>query len=203
MNGELFVSLLALFIFRKETHTMHLFRIFALSFCGCFLILPIRALAQGPGHAPSADSPEALVRSLYSLVTFSSDSPPDWDKVRQTFLPQAVIILRTSRDSTTVFDVEGFVNDFITFVENSPAKQAGFEEKILVLDSMVLGDVARVSVLYQAHIPGSQRPPQKGVDVFLLNKRAGRWWIASVVNEIPTPSRPIPEELRESSGTDR
>lgn len=182
---------------------MHHIRIFLLFVFVCLLALLNTALAQAPEGLPATDNPETLVRELYNLVTFSAEEPPDWDRVRQTFLPQAVIILRTSRDSTTIFDVEGFVNDFITFVENSPAKQAGFEEKILVLKSMVLGDIARVSVLYQAHIPGSQRPPQKGVDVFLLNKRAGRWWIASVVNEIPTSSRPIPEELRGSPEADR
>jgi hypothetical protein len=166
----------------------------------CALAAPSSVDAQDSASAPPHGSPEALVRGLYSLVSFPAEVPPDWGKVRDTFLPQAVIVLRTSRDSTTVFDVEGFVNDFITFVEKSPAKQAGFEEKILNLKSLVLGDIARVTVLYQAHIPGTQRPPQKGVDVFLLNKRGGRWWIVSVVNEIPTPSRPVPEELQEGKG---
>ncbi len=164
--------------------------------CSLAFIVPFTAVAQDTSGTSPFDSPEALVRELYHLVTFPPDRPPDWNRVRDTFLPQAVIILRTSRDSTSVFDVEGFVNDFVRFVETSPAKKAGFEEKVLTLNSMVLGDIARVSVLYQAHIPGSERPPQKGVDVFLLNKRDGRWWIASVVNEIPIPGRPIPEELQ-------
>jgi hypothetical protein len=177
---------------------MRPFRAFILPVFFCFLGHPTNAVAQKADGPSAGSSPEALIRELYSLVTFPPDTPPDWDRVREMFLPQAVIILRTSRDSTTVFDVEGFVKDFITFVENSPAKQAGFQEKVLTLKSMVLGDIARVSVLYQAHIPRSQRPPQKGVDVFLLNKRHGRWWIASIVNEIPTPDRPIPEELQGS-----
>ena len=155
--------------------------------------------AQEDVPPTATDAPEALVRELYSLVTFTAGQPPDWGKVRNTFLPQAVIILRTSRDSTTIFDVDGFVRDFEGFIQNSPAKQLGFEEKVLNLKSLVLGDIARVTVLYQAHIPGTERPPQKGVDVFLLNRRLGRWWIVSIVNEIPTQSRPIPEELRERS----
>lgn len=176
---------------------MHPIRILVSVILVCLLVGPLTAFAQEITGASPADTPESLVRELYDLVTFTAKEPPDWGKVRNTFLPEALIILRTSRDSTTIFDVTGFVNDFITFVENSPAKQSGFEEKILTLKSMVLGDIARVTVLYQAHIPGTQRPPQKGVDVFLLNKRSRRWWIASIVNEIPTPSRPIPEELQE------
>ncbi len=164
----------------------------------CLLVLVASvANAQTSAGVQEGSSPEEVVRSLYTLVTFPPEAPPDWESVRQSFLPQAVIILRTSRDSTTVFDVDGFINDFVTFIERSPAKQSGFEEKVLTLTSLVLGDIARITVLYQAHIPGSQRPPQKGVDMFLLTRRDGQWRIAAIVNEIPTSSRPIPEELRE------
>ena len=180
----------------RESTSMYPIRIVLTRVLFLLIVLPSAAFAQGTPQSSPFDSPEALVRELYSLVTFSADKPPDWDKVRNTFLPQAVIILRTSRDSTSIFDVEGFVQDFEVFIKNSPAKQSGFEERVLTLKAMVLGDIARVTVLYQAHIPGTQRPPQQGVDVFLLNKRGNRWWIASIVNEIPTPDRPVPEELR-------
>ncbi len=64
------------------------------------------------------------------------------------------------------------------------------------MKSLVFGDMANVLVLYEAHITGSSRPPQQGVDNFSLIKKDGRWWIVSVTNEIPTPDRPIPEVLR-------
>jgi hypothetical protein len=60
---------------------------------------------------------------------------------------------------------------------------------------MVMGDMAQVLVLYEASIPGSQRPPQKGVDNFLLIKKSKRWLIVAITNEIPTADTPIPEEL--------
>jgi hypothetical protein len=62
----------------------------------------------------------------------------------------------------------------------------------------VMGDMANVLVLYEASIPGSASPPQKGVDSFSLIRKHGRWWIVSITNEIPTPSRPIPAALREN-----
>ena len=60
---------------------------------------------------------------------------------------------------------------------------------------MVFGNIAHVLVLYEAHIPGSQRPPQRGVDSWELLKRGGRWWIVAVTNEVPAPDRPIPAAL--------
>jgi hypothetical protein len=39
-------------------------------------------------------------------------------------------------------------------------------------------------------------PGQIGLDSWELMRKDGRWWIAAVTNEIPTPERPLPEELR-------
>jgi hypothetical protein len=52
-------------------------------------------------------------------------------------------------------------------------------------------------VLYEAHITGSERPPQKGVDNFSLIKGNNGWRIISVTNEIPAPDRPLPDVLQD------
>lgn len=70
----------------------------------------------------------------------------------------------------------------------------GFEEKIIRLKPMVLGDMDQILVLYEAQIPGSSRGPQPGVDNFLLIKRDGKRRIVAVTNEIPSPERPLPPD---------
>lgn len=155
------------------------------------------AQAQAPADNTAFETPEALVTEIYDMVSFKAGDVPDWDLVRSTFIPEAIVVLRTSREASTVFSVEGFVNDFINFVERSPAGEAGFTEKILKMRSMVFGDMAHVLVLYEAHITGSARPPTQGVDSFSLIKKDGRWWIVSITNELPGPDRPIPEMLQD------
>ena len=142
------------------------------------------------------ETPEGVVTAIYDMVSADAGKTPDWDKVRSMFIPEAVVVLRTSREATTVFSLESFVNDFINFYDNSPAGEQGFTERILNMKSMVFGDMAHVLVLYEAHITGSQRPPSQGVDSFSLIKKDGRWWIVAVTNEIPGPDRPIPEMLK-------
>jgi hypothetical protein len=141
-------------------------------------------------------TPEKTVQTLYDLVTFETGTTPDWEKVRSLFIDEAVIVLRTARDSTTVFTLEGFVNDFIAFIEKAGVKSTGFSEKILTMKTLEFGDMASVLVLYEAHITGSDRPPSKGVDNFSLIKKEDRWWIISVTNELPTPDRSVPEVLQ-------
>lgn len=156
--------------------------------------LPLSAAAQD-----GDDSAEAVVRGLYGLVTFGPDATPDWDAVRELFLPEAVVILRTGRDATTVFDVDGFIADFVGFAASPAVVESGFEERIVALHATEYGTLAHVWVLYEAHIPGSNRPPQQGVDSFQLARRDGAWRIVSIVNELVVaagapPAVLVPEE---------
>ncbi|MBL7110908.1 MAG: hypothetical protein ISS19_03085 [Bacteroidales bacterium] len=144
----------------------------------------------------SSESPDKTVQRLYDLVTFEAGTTPDWDEVRSLFIKEAVIVLRTSWDSCTVFTLEGFVGDFVNFIEQANVESTGFSEKILNMKTLEFGNMANILVLYEAYIPGSERPPGKGVDNFSLIKKKGRWWIISVTNELPTPDRPIPDVLQ-------
>jgi hypothetical protein len=157
-----------------------------------FLFLPLNSAADESCLATAED----VVKKLYGLVTFDAGSTPDWDRVKSLFIERGVIVLRTSRTETTVFSVQGFVDDFVNFIERAQVIKTGFKEEIKRMKSMVFGDIATVLVLYEASISGRARPPQQGVDSFSLIKKDGRWQIVSIVNEIPTPKRPIPEELR-------
>jgi hypothetical protein len=155
----------------------------------------LAAQEEIPGVDPG--SAEAVVRELYGLVTFPAGTTPDWDQARALFLPEGVVVLRTTRTETTVFSVEGWVQDFVSFIERADVAATGFVERIVRTHSVEFGDIADVWVLYEAEIPGAGRPPQQGVDSFHLVRREGTWLIASILNEIPAPGRPVPEVLRE------
>jgi len=175
----------------------YLISVFQVLFLISFFYLNLSAQVQTLSEAKEFRTAESVVTELYKLVTFETGSTPDWQKVKSLFIDEAIIVLRTSRENTTIFSVEGFVDDFINFIERDNAKQTGFVERIIRMKPMVFGDMAHILVLYEAHIPGSQRPPQQGVDCFLLIKKDGRWWIEAIANEIPTPDNPIPEELQD------
>ncbi len=157
----------------------------------------VRAQATGSPAADAQATAEGTVRELYKLVTFEPGSPPDWNKVRSLFISEAVVVLRTGFNQTSVFDVDGFVQDFVDFIEKSPAKTQGFTEKIVRLRTFEFGEMARITTLYEAHIPGTPRAPQQGIDVFLLTKKEGKWSITAVANEVVLPGSVLPDELRE------
>jgi hypothetical protein len=170
----------------------------------------VLCLAAGPALAQEAAAPAPpqpvgdLVAGIYSLVSSAGGKLPDWDKVRACFLKEAVIVLRTSRTALTAFTVDGFIKDFVDFYEKPfrrgeatvVPKDSGFTEKVVRMKTWEYGDMAHVLVLYEAQITGFAMAPQQGVDSWILVRRDGRWFIAAATNEVVTPARPVPPELR-------
>ncbi len=164
---------------------------FAFALLGPALLLsPTRLPAQ---DAAAYTSPASAVRTVYARVSADAGSVPDWDSVRELFLPEAVIVLRASRESLRVLSLDGFIEDFAAFYEDPGVRERGFEEEVLELSSVSYGDIAQVWVLYEARIPDGRG--NRGLDHFSLVRRAGAWRIAAVTNEVVLPDRPIPPGL--------
>jgi hypothetical protein len=141
--------------------------------------------------------PESLVRGLYTAVTFDAGSVPDWDYVSKFFTPEAVIAVRMTRTSMAVLNVEEFVKWFDDDVKKYKMNERGFEESIEKIKLTVFGDMAHCFVVYKARFKTPENSPgQLGLDSWGLMKKDGRWWIVSVTNDVVTPQRPLPEELR-------
>ncbi|MFH1942592.1 MAG: hypothetical protein ABIL68_10870 [bacterium] len=168
---------------------------FRIVFLAVILCLTFQSLAQTTTDDPLKTA-EGLIKEIYNAVSLRPGVTLDWERVKSFFIKEAVVVIRTSRIATSVFSVEGFVQDFINFYANYPGANKGFTETILNMKSVVFGDMASILVLYEAHITGSPRPPEKGVDSWLLIQKDDRWWITAVTNEIVSPERPVPKELQ-------
>lgn len=172
-----------------------------------FLFLGLNAGLSQAQEAAAPAVPQAVgdfVAGIYGLVSSAGRTLPDWDKVRACFLPEAVIVLRTSPTALTTFTVDGFIKDFVDFYEKpfrrgqatAVPKESGFTEKVVRMKVWEYGDMAHVLVLYEAQITGFAMAPQQGVDSWLLVRRDGRWLITAATNEVVTPARDVPPELR-------
>ena len=160
-----------------------------------FVCFGVQIEAQATAPDEDLATAEGVVAELYEIVTFDPGTSPDWDRARSLFLPEAVVVLRSSREATTQFTVEGWVADFENFIEQRNVVETGFIESIVKTVPWVFKDVAHILVLYEAGFPGDERR-QYGIDAFSLVKKEGRWWIAGILNEIPDRDNPIPPELR-------
>lgn len=153
------------------------------------------SLAAADGETPAGGrfaDPGAMVAGIYDAVSVPAGGQADWDSVRAFFDPQAVIVLRATRDATRLMDVDAFIQDFVDFYDRL-GPGVGFKERVVSIRTMKYGNVAHSYVVYEVLVEGSDRPPQRGLDSWHLMLRDGRWWIVSVVNESEVTAGPIPD----------
>ena len=155
------------------------------------VLLPLNFLAQINAQAKSED-PESMIKQIYVEVSSEEGQEVDWEKVRSFFVKEAVIVLQTSREESSRFTLEEFIQDFKDFYESPAAKGSGFKEEVLKLRSQVYADMAFIAVVYEASILNSDRPPQKGIDFWLLQKKEDSWKVVAVTNQIIPPGEEIP-----------
>jgi ketosteroid isomerase-like protein len=168
---------------------------------GLALFLVFSASGFTPETAPPEQevflNPESLVRGLYAAVSFGQGKPADWSYVRKFFLPEAVIVVRKTRTAMEVQNVDMFIQWFEDDAKKFKMDEKGFEETIEKLKLTVFGDTAQCFVVYKARLKTPpETPGQIGLDSWALMKKDERWWVVSVTNDVVTPQRPLPEELR-------
>jgi hypothetical protein len=157
------------------------------------MLVAVPALAQEAGETATGSTAEQTVRHLYDIISAEAGRVPDWEPVRALFLPEALIILRSSREAMSVLSLDGFIRDFEQFYQVPQVQESGFKETILDLKATEFGDMAQVWVLYEARVPGGGG--NQGLDNFSLIRRDGEWRVAAITNEVPFPGRPVPDGL--------
>lgn len=151
-----------------------------------------------PPPGDPLQSADGVVRELYRLICVPKGGPePDWEQVRSLFIPEAVIILRVSKDAASTFTVQGWIDDFKAFNTKAKSSERGFEEKIVRMKPTVFRDIAHVLVLYEARMLDWSKPAAPGVDSVELIRKDGRWWIAAITNDLPNEEHPIPAALKD------
>ncbi len=162
------------------------------------MLFPARAFAWDENDEHSLQSAESVVSELYPLICVPRGGPePDWERVRSLFIPEAVIILRVSKEGSSTFTVQGWIDDFVAFNTKARSSERGFEEKIVRMSPTVFRDIAHILVLYEARMLDWSKPAQPGVDSVELVHKDGRWWIAAITNDFPNEEHPIPAALKD------
>lgn len=159
------------------------------------VLISSMALATPPPGDHDFETVDGLIHALYNMVTFEAGTTPDWEEARSAFIPEALVVMRMGEHETAVLNVQGWIDDFVSFIETRDVMATGFSETIIKMKTTQMGDIAHVLVLYESHLPG--HPRRQGVDSFQLIRKDGRWWILSIANELPRWGRKVPDELLE------
>ena len=161
--------------------------------CLIAMVAAVPAFAQSEAAEEDLRSAEQVVRGVYELVSWTDGNTPDWEVVREVFIPDAIVVLRYP-PNLKVMSVDGFLLDWLRFENQLAARGVtGFPESVVSAETTEFGDIAHVHVVYETTIPDTGRPARPGVDLWSLIRVDGRWRVVSVVNELPRDDLPVPE----------
>jgi hypothetical protein len=165
------------------------------------------ALAQMPGKRrevpapvpPDAVSVDAIVAALYVSVSHGPDALPDFEKMRNIFLPVGMLIppKKPSEDIFTTLDADGFADRVKKSIAERKQKgePAGFVEREIGRRTDCFGNVCQIFSAYESKTATSdEKPIQRGINSIQLLRDGRRWWIASVIWDVERPDNPIPAQ---------
>lgn len=160
---------------------------------------PPAAIADAPIPA-GTDSPEALVKSLYAVISGPAGQPRDWARFKALCLPDArLVATHVMPDGAT--RVRSYsVDQYVEGATKGFATQGFFEIGAVRDVSRFDRTVTIVSPYESRHAPG-EKPFARGVNHFQLFNDGRRWWVVDIFWEDESPSAPLPPALAGELGS--
>jgi hypothetical protein len=154
--------------------------------------------AQGnplPEASPSeVASVDAIIKSLYDVISGPAGQARNWNKFRSLFRPEARLT-SIGKDAAgksrllTMAQEDYIRNAGATFMEK------GFFEKELGRSTEKYGDMVHLLSAYETRFTPDGKIEARGVNSIQLLFKDGRYWIVNIMWVKETPENPIPERL--------
>lgn len=161
----------------------------------CVLMFLFSAEAQEAktDYPEEVESIDAIVSSIFAIISGEKGEEGDWELMRNIFHPEARLMTGYP-DELKVFSVEDYISTFRDNFYNMT-----FYEKVVQNKIERFGDLAHVLSTYQAfRTKEMDRPVRTGVASIQLYHDGERWWVLSMywkngTDEMPVPSVYLPE----------
>lgn len=155
-------------------------------------LLPVESACGVSSAIPvGSDSPEALVTTLYSIVSGPPGAPKNWDALRLLHAPGARITPTRHLKDGTFAAAPGDVEAFIRLNQSLFANR-GFYEREIARRVEQFGHIAHVMSTYESSEHPDSLPYGRGVNSFQLLNDGKRWCVLSATWDSDIPQHPIP-----------
>jgi hypothetical protein len=141
------------------------------------------------------NSVDAILASLYDVISGSSGQQRDWDRMRSLFLPDARLIpSRLDRDNhradAIILSIDGYIE------RSSPTMTAnGFFERGIHNQIEQFGNIVHIWSTYESrHNAADPQPFARGINSIQLLKSGDRYYIVQILWDSETPANPIPAQ---------
>jgi hypothetical protein len=151
-----------------------------------------------PAAPADVSSMDAILRSLYDVISGPAGQKRDWDRFRSLFYDGARLIPATKPADgpprARLLDVEGFVTR-----ASANSAQQGFYEKEIARRVDQFGSIAQVFSTYESrHAADDAKPFARGINSIQLYFDGTRYWIITILWDAERPDNPLPAKYLET-----
>jgi hypothetical protein len=149
------------------------------------------SIAAKPKDVESID---AIINSLYDVISGGAGEARNWNRMRSLFLPEAKMVATGTTPAGEIVKRVMTVEDYIT--RNGPAlEKNGFFEKELFRKQEVYGRIAHCFSTYDSRRTLADKEPfMRGINSIQLYNDGKRWWIVSIFWQSESKETPLPKE---------
>jgi hypothetical protein len=166
--------------------------VLALSIAGLLAQQP--ASSQAVARPAEVSSMDAIVATLYDVVSGPGGQPRDWDRMRSLFVPGARLIPSVAGEhggaTARVLDVDGYIERVRPNFDRN-----GFFEREIARKTEAFGNIAHLFSTYESrHTASDPTPFARGINSIQLLKDGDRWWIVTVFWDAERPGNTLPAQ---------
>lgn len=176
------------------------------------LLLPLSVLALSAGEAVAQAAPvphpvvltvppanpedvgsiDAIIASLYAVISGRAGQARDWNRMRSLFIPGGRLMPTGVRPDGSVVTRIMEVNDYIA-TSGPMLERVGFNEREIARRVEQFGHIAHVFSTYEGRME-TESTVIRGINSIQLLNDGTRWWVVSVYWEAERPDNPLPEQ---------
>lgn len=158
-------------------------------------MLAVAVGAQTVKEANPADvsSLDAIMRSVYDVISGDAGKARDWDRFRLLCAADARLIPVRKDADTGAFSLQKYTPD--EYAQRAAAffAKEGFFEREAARRVEQYGHIAHVFSTYESrHAASDKTPFARGINSFQLFYDGKRWWVVTIYWDAETPDNPIP-----------
>ena len=125
---------------------------------------------------------EKLLKNLYQSFSYAKSEEPNWELMRSVFLEGAQFVAELADGaSPNPQTIEEFISSWQNSIRNSDSPTVETSEQIIETNSIKIGKLIRVDVVFQASKANDPSPRKYGLDSLLLVNVDGVWKILSFI----------------------
>lgn len=145
-------------------------------------------------NTADVNSVDAIIASLYAVISGAAGEKRDWNRMRSLFLPEAKMVATGNRPNGEIIKRVMTVEDYIT--TNGPVlEKNGFFETEIFRRQEVFGRIAHCFSTYAAKKTATDATPfMRGINSIQLYNDGKRWWILSIFWQAENADLSLPKQ---------